>query len=40
MGYDCNGYVKTVYMVEENIKMDTCTGGRASDMENKNWSRN
>jgi len=35
LGYDWEGYDKTGYMGEENIK-DIWTGGRARIMENKN----
>jgi hypothetical protein len=36
MAYDRDGYEKTEYMGEENIKEDIWTSGRTRNMENKN----
>ena len=36
MGCECDGYVKTGCMGEENIKKDRRTGGAARNVENKN----
>jgi hypothetical protein len=36
MGYDRDGYEKTEYMRQKNIKKDTWTGGRERNVENKN----
>jgi hypothetical protein len=36
MAYDGNGYEKTEYMGEENIKEDIWTSGRTRNMGNKN----
>ena len=37
-GCDWDEYEETEYMGEENINRGTWTGGRASNMESKNWS--
>jgi hypothetical protein len=36
VGCELNGYEKTGYLGEENIKKDTLTGGRAKNLENMN----